>query len=372
MSGAPGLVDSALVAELRALAADGAVPELDPVELAQTGKTGWTTPRLEAALEALMAEGALDRAEKHLCPVSTCGQPVSDGDIEAGRCPHCTTDYRTLEDAEPIVRTVYRHGGPISRDLQWAIVIHGMNTLGPWQEEFSWRLALKLRYSAPVLIYKYGIYRAGVLFRSSHRVAVRRLGARIAGSVALAVASNRKRPPDVVLHSFATLLFAKLLDEPKFKDLRFGRVILAGSIVRPDYVWRRHVDAGRVEAILNHCGSKDRIVDLAAFAIPDAGPSGRVGSSDPTVLSARTEGYDHSTFFQNRGLDESLAPSGLWDRFLRVPVAALEVNRMDLGPAKSWRPLPWGLRRIALPLMLVTAVIAAALITWAVLACARG
>ena len=327
MSGAPDVADPALVTELTVVIADGAVPELDPVELAQTGKAGWTIQRLEAALEALTTEGVLTPVEKHLCPVPTCRQPISPEDIASGLCPHCATDFRTLEVAKPIVRTVYRHGGPISRDLQWAIVIHGMNTLGPWQEELSWRLALKLRYSAPVLIYKYGKYRVGVLFRAAHRAAVRRLGARIANSVALAVASNRTRPPDVILHSFATLLFAKLLDEPMFRDLRFGRVILAGSIVRPDYNWHRHIDAGRVEAILNHCGSKDHIVDLAAFAIPDTGPSGRIGSLDPVVLSVRAEGYDHSTFFKDRGLNESLAPGGLWDRFLRVPVATLQPEK---------------------------------------------
>jgi hypothetical protein len=67
----------------------------------------------------------------------------------------------------------------------------------------------------------------------------------------------------------------------------------------------------------------------------------------------RAEGYDHSTFFEDRGLDESLAPDGLWDRFLRIPLNTLEAERMDDRPAKSWRPLPPLLRRIALPLALL-------------------
>lgn len=367
MSGSPDAVARALVAGLRALIAEGSVPELDPVELAQDGKPGWTTERLIEALEALTSEGALTRAEKRFCPVPTCRRPISEEDAAALRCPHCTTDFRTLDDPEPVVRAVYRHAGPSSRDLEWAVVIHGMNTYGPWQEEFSWRLALKLRYSAPVLIYKYGKFRIGVLFRPAHRAAVRHLGDRIAASIALAQASNRHRPPDVILHSFATLLFAKLLDEPSFRHLRFGRVILAGSIVRPDYGWRRHIDAERVEAILNHCGSRDATVALAAFAIPDTGPSGHVGAADPGVLNVRAEGYDHSTFFEDRGLDESLAPGGLWDRFLRIPLGTLETMRMDSAPARVWRPLPQPLRRIALPAMFLLAGFSAGLAGWGLL-----
>jgi len=361
VSGAPGVADPALVAELKAMIADGGVPEFDPVEMVQLDKPGWTIERLTAAFDALTAEGVLASAQKLLCPVQTCGRPISVEDIAAHRCPHCTTDFRTIEDPEAIARVVYRHAEPLSRDLQWAVVIHGMNTYGPWQEEFSWRLALKLRYSAPVLIHKYGIVRFGVLFRFRHRDLVQALGVRLSRSIALAAATGRTRPPDVILHSFGTLLFAKLLDDPTFTELRFGRVVLAGSIVRPDHAWRRHMDAGRIEAVLNHCGSRDHIVDLAAFAIPDTGPSGRLGIADAAVLNVRAEGYDHSTFFENRGLDESLAPGGLWDRFLRIPLNALETARMDGTPARAWRPLPPPLRRIALTAVLLLACLAAGL-----------
>lgn len=348
MSKTAGAADAALFASLRAMIDDGGTPEFDPVRLSGQGRPGWTPARLSSALDALAGEGLLARAETLLCPVATCRRPISESDIAMNRCPNCTTDFRTLDDPEPTRRTVYRQAGPLSRDLQWAVVIHGMNTFGPWQEEFSWRLALKLRYSAPVLIYKYGLIRVSVLFRFRHRALVQALGDRLVKSVALAAATSRTRPPDVILHSFGTLLFAKLLDHPSFTALKFGRVILAGSIVRPDHVWSEHLKAGRIEAVLNHCGSRDHIVDLAAFAIPDSGPSGRVGIADPAVLNVCAEGYDHSIFFEQRGLDESLAKDGLWDRFLRVPLSALEAARMDAKAARRWRPLPAPLRRIVL------------------------
>jgi len=360
MSKALEPADPALIAKLEALIAEGGAPEFDPVELARAGRLGWSRAELTAALETLAARGLLTRVDKALCPVQTCGRPISEEDVAAQRCPSCTTDFRTLDHPEPEVRTVYRYVGPLSRDVQWAVVMHGMNTLGPWQEEFSWRLALKLRYSAPVLIHKYGLVRLGVLFRFRHRALVQALGLRLTRSFALAAANGRTQPPDIILHSFGTLLFAKMLDDPAFKALRFGRVVMAGSIVRPDHTWHRHIEAGRVEAVLNHCGARDYIVDLAAFAIPDTGPSGRVGIIDAAVINVRADGYDHSTFFQDRGLDESLAAGGLWDRFLRVPPQTLQPVRMDGAAARAWRPLPWPLRRIALPaILLVTFIVVA-------------
>lgn len=342
-----------LSARLRA----GGVPELDSNELAAEGRPGWTGDAISAALEALADRKQLHRAQRLTCPAQACGRLLSPADVEAAHCPYCGADFRETGE-EPVARTIYVYAGPRSRDLEWAIVIHGMNTLGPWQEELSWRLSNQYRYSAPVLIYKYGLIRLGVLFRFRHRALVRALGHRIQNAAAWAASYDRRRPPDVILHSFATLMFAKLLEMPEFKDLRFGRVILAGSIVRPDHSWAIHVGSGRVEALLNHCGSRDHIVELAALAIPDTGPSGRIGFRDASTINVCTVGYDHSTYFQDRGLKDALADEGLWERFLRLPLAALNVSPMDSGLAQRWRPLPFPLRRAALwllPLLVVGA-----------------
>src|SRR5690606_31671650 len=110
-------------------------------------------------------------------------------------------------------------------------------------------------------------------------------------------------PPDIVAHSFGTLLFAIMLDQPEAKDLRFGRVILAGSIVRPDHDWQRHVDSGRVEAILCHRGARDSVVDVAQFFIPSSGPSGRVGFADPAVTNIEDVAFGHGTAFEPASME---------------------------------------------------------------------
>lgn len=309
--------------------------ELDPVELERLGHG--TADDLRRALETLADAGRVERAEAWICPAAHCGRAMSDEERLSRVCPYCETDFRETGD-EPFARTVYRVPGELSRDIEWMVVIHGMNTFGPWQEDLSWRLSNKLRYSAPVLIYKYGMVRLGVLLRFRHRQLVQALGRKLRRAAHFAAEFRRKRAPDVILHSFGTLLFARLLEDPQFGDLKFGRVILAGSIVRPDHRWARFVDSGRVEAVLNHCGGRDKTVELADAFIPGSGPSGRRGFVDGAVFSLVTPDYDHSTFFEPKGLDESLTPGGLWDRFLRLPLSTFEPARMEPAAA-AWRPL---------------------------------
>jgi len=328
--------DGELLAALTARIAARTTRELDPVELAGAGLG--SQEALGKALETLAEGGQVDRVVKWVCPETNCGRPLAEADRSANLCPHCQIDFRETGE-EPIARTIYSISGELSRDIEWMIVIHGMNTLGPWQEELSWRLSNKFRYSAPVHIYKYGLVRLGVLLRFQHRQLVRALGHRVRRAAGFAAEFRRKRAPDVILHSFGTLLFARLLDDPEFADLRFGRVILAGSIVRPDHKWARHLETGRVEAILNHCGDEDRIVELANPFIPGSGPSGRRGLRDPRAYSVVAPGYNHSTFFEDRGLSENLAHDGVWDRFLRLPLNTFEGARMGPDAAAHWRPL---------------------------------
>ncbi|MCZ7616635.1 MAG: hypothetical protein M5T52_24490 [Ignavibacteriaceae bacterium] len=53
--------------------------------------------------------------------------------------------------------------------------------------------------------------------------------------------------PDVVAHSFGTLLISELLK--KYPELKLGRVILTGSIISPDFNWELIFQRGQVEAV---------------------------------------------------------------------------------------------------------------------------
>jgi hypothetical protein len=225
----------------------------------------------------------------------------------------------------------------VSRSVPWLIAVHGFNTRGPWQEEFSWRIANRFKYHAPVLIYKYGLVRFGVLFRWRHRMLARQLGERIRKAITHARENQIQESPDVIIHSFGSQLFRLVLDMTEFSDLRFGRVIAVGSVIRPDFDWSSYIRDGRIEAVFDQCGGRDLAVPFAQFAIPGTGPGGRHGFMDSAVINVRNRRYGHSTAFTEAELARNLARGGSWDRFLREPLATFsDVTRFE---PHAWSPV---------------------------------
>lgn len=292
---------------------------------------------LQVFFERLIASDAARRIAAFRCPILGCGRALP-LDVAPTVCPHCHTDYRH-EGVEAIAEPFYRLVGETSRDIRWVIVIHGMNSRAKWQEEFSWEIANRLSYSAPVLIYKYGWATIDVFARWQHRRLARQLGERIRIAIGQAEKSRLPTRPDIIAHSFGTLLLAQVLEDPAFADLNYGRIITAASIVRPDFDWDRLIDEGRVEAVLNHVGARDGAVPCAQYAIPGAGPGGVAGYGAVRVLNVRAEGYGHSGFFIPDNLRALIARDGLWHGFLTRPLAHFRpVGTFVAEP--QWRPAP--------------------------------
>ncbi|WP_046482090.1 hypothetical protein [Pseudomonas veronii] len=298
---------------------------------------------LIAFLDGLVTSTTARKIEAYRCPVTLCSKVLPAGTITS--CPYCHTDYQQ-EGEEIVVEYFYRLEGETSREIRWVIVIHGMNSRAPWQEEFSWQIANRLRYSAPVLIYKYGWATVDVLVSPFHRRLARQLGERIRIAIEQATESQRPPRPDIIAHSFGTRLFSLILEDSSFDDLKFGRIITAGSVVRPDFDWGRQIAAGRVEAVLNHVGAKDKAVPLAQYTIPGAGPGGTVGYAAKTVLNVRNADFGHSDFFVPENLRVLISNDGLWHSFLTHPLARFRpdgVFELDRG----WKPASLLLRVLA-------------------------
>ena len=310
---------------------------VDPLLIAT--ETSASAEEVSLLLERLSELGVLKKVLAFTCPNPQCKHPLAPSDVEMGECSNCGTTFKQI-GKPPVETSQYRTSGAISRGVPWLFAVHGFNTVGEWQEEFSWRIANKYRRRAPVLNYKFGLVRISVLFRWRHRQLARQLGRQIKLAQAFATEGGIAEPPDVVLHSFGTLLFTTLLSLEEFKDLTFGRVLLAGSIVRPDFDWGAHQQKGRIGAVLNHCGLRDWPVQIAVFAIPESGPSGHRGFDAPTVLNVRAEKYGHGTFFDRWALTENLVGDGLWDRFLRYPETSLATGIATFVPSSAWWTLP--------------------------------
>jgi pimeloyl-ACP methyl ester carboxylesterase len=93
-------------------------------------------------------------------------------------------------------------------------------------------------------------------------------------------------------HSNGTYLVAKaLIDYP---SCSFDRIVFAGSVVRTDYDWDRHIASGRVEAVLNYVATADWIVAVLPGAwemvnLQDLGSAGHNGFriSHPKVFQTK-------------------------------------------------------------------------------------
>lgn len=345
---------------LLARIADGKSPELDPALFAAA--LGFDEAKTREFLEAAAAAGLAKPREVVLCP--NCERQL---DEEAAAGEQCSLCEEAFADHGGVVRCiVYRLDVRRTRDIAWLIAIHGFNTQGPWQQEFSWRIATKLKYSAPVLIYKYGLIRFSVLARWRHRALARQLGTTVRAAIEHARTSRIPEPPDVILHSFGSQLFVQLLALPEFDDLRFGRVIAAGSVIRPSYGWSERIEQGRIEAVLNHCGGKDLAVPFAQFFIPGTGPGARHGFTDAAAINVMSPDYRHSSCFGIAELEANLAEGGLWDRFLRrAPESfAEEARRFHPPPWRPvWRPIRGLVRLIGAALIAAAAWVALTLVS---------
>jgi hypothetical protein len=306
-------------------------------------------------LNRLVSDGWLIRKERHTCP--HCGEELTDDEVAVPICPHCSSVYS--EFGGITTEAVFlRHLRPI-RSVEWVVAIHGMNTSGAWQEEFSWMLSTTWGRSVPVVVYKYGIIIAGVI------LAWRRERLKINLRNKLRVLRDQARAhgyegnPDVIAHSFGTWLLGHLLmDEltrPPSERLSFGRIILTGCVLRPDFDWKALKDARVVADVLNHYGTADRVVPLANATIWDSGPSGCRGFDGDQVLNVEAPGFGHSDLFSTEKRTSSgtsyLASSyqEYWRPFLRLPREELVDLPNQLNPKDSWHSLPWPLRGTVFP-----------------------
>jgi hypothetical protein len=327
-------------------------------------------------LELVASDRWLRKIHRFRCP--KCDFELDQQGVVLGACPECSEAYS--QHGGVITETIYLRTPLPRRTVDWMIAIHGMNTTGAWQESFSWYLSTTWGRSVPVAVYKYGYIVAGVIMAWRRSKLRDNLREKLATLRDEAHAQGFPGKPDVIAHSFGTWLFGHVLEtelkRPPEDRLCFGRIILTGCILRPDFDWKRIKQAGLVDEILNHYGSNDCIVPLAHATIYDSGPSGRRGFDDDEVLNIRAEGYGHSDLFSVKKclVDEKVLQhcSGdsnevtqlehsykkIWRPFLTLPSAELFEIPDRNDPSDKWRALPWLLRGTIFPFTIISLMLA--------------
>lgn len=317
-----------------------------------------------ALLNRFASDGWVEPDERHSCP--QCGQDLDSEQISVPVCPHCGDSYR--EHGGVVTETVFVRDLGAARSVDWVVAVHGMNTSGAWQEAFSWKLSTTWGRSVPVAVYKYGIVVMGVVLAWRRQKLQREFRKKLAALRDQARAQGFLGNPDVIAHSFGTWLFGHLLeDELKRNEadrLQFGRIMLAGCILRPDFDWRRIREAHLVEEVLNHYGTSDRVVPLAHATIMDSGPSGRRGFEGDQILNIQALGFGHSDLFSIDKRDANgltyLANSyqRYWQPFLTLPAEELPHLPDRIDPQRPWREFPWPMRGTIFPFLALPFVLA--------------
>ena len=318
-----------------------------------------------ALLMRFASDGWVECRERHHCP--ECGEDLDRQEITAPVCPHCRKGFR--EHGGVVGETVFVRELSAARSVDWVVAIHGMNTSGSWQEAFSWKFSTTWGRSVPVAVYKYGFIVVGVVLAWRRQKFQRELRTKLAALRDEARKQGFRGNPDVIAHSFGTWLFGHLLEDELTRNeedrLEFGRVILAGCIMRPDFDWKRIRESHLVEDVLNHYGTADRVVPLAHATITESGPSGRRGFDGDQVLNIRATGFGHSDLFSvDKRVENGLTHLAnsyqkYWRPFLTLPATELSTLPDGMDPQSPWHQLPWVLRGtvfpfLALPLVLVT------------------
>lgn len=297
-------------------------------------EVGCRPDEAENMLKELAKQGFINAEARVRCP--DCKGPL-DGDLAAGiECSVCHVTYNHNKKP-PEQYTVYSKAGEQGRDVRWVLTVHGMNTRGAWQEEYTWRLAQLYGYAIPTAIYKYGNIKVSPFIPCRRRYYTSRLINSLKTYSAGSTDNGYGGCPDVVAHSFGTWLLYQALQEDS--GIKVGRVILTGSIVSPDCDWKKLIDQGRVNAVLCHHAKKDFVCRLAQFGISRSGPSGYCGFVDRTNIVHHFEsGFGHSDFFSPTNLEDVM--KHVWGPFLQTPNTRLStLSEVDCPVSvRTWHP----------------------------------
>lgn len=309
-----------------------------------------TTSSIEAALEPLVSDGRITRSEVWQCPECTVDN-LAANEI----CRDCRT---TRTPNSPLQSRYIRTRSETSRDPAAVFLIHGMNTLGDWQQSFAWRLQLLYGYSVPIFIFKFGHDRLSPFSRIATRRRVSQLAEAIREAQRDLLAAGRSSRCDVIAHSFGTLMFSQLLLSPRHLDLCFGRAILTGAIANESFSWKEMAAQHRVEAVLNHRAGRDIWARLAPWICPGAGSSGRDGFGNGShVEDLLSPGFAHSDYFVTANFATVI--QFRWSAFLNGRTVG---GRLADAPTKWWH----GLRYLVGRFLVSAALVSAIAIAWSI------
>ncbi|MGO6788704.1 hypothetical protein ACC739_29860 [Rhizobium ruizarguesonis] len=162
----------------------------------------------------------------------------------------------------------------VSSRRRVVVTVHGIRTFGQWQDRLR-DLIRKRQGDVIVEPFRYGYFSAlTFIFPFFRWLAVLFFRARLRNLIG--------QYPDAkftfVAHSFGTHLTVYGLKGLKPEEVpRIDLVLLAGSVLRPNFNWPRFLEKIPVRQVVNDCGIDDFVLILSQFIVLLTGMAGRVG-----------------------------------------------------------------------------------------------
>jgi tetratricopeptide (TPR) repeat protein len=179
------------------------------------------------------------------------------------------------------------------------ILVHGIRTFGQWQEQLK-KLLDVAEPGIEVVMHKYGYYSVLAYAIPFLRWLVTR---DFRNHLVKLTAAPYDRI-DLVGHSFGTYVVSwGLRSLPPDSPARIHTVILAASVLKPDFAWDTLLSpvdgSSRVHRVINDCGLRDMVLVCNQLFILFAGLAGRTGFTGPLTdrLVNRYHPFGHSDYF---------------------------------------------------------------------------
>lgn len=210
------------------------------------------------------------------------------------------------------------------------ITVHGIRTFGQWQE----RLERMLREdpNVDVLNYKYGYFSVLAFLIPFLRWIVTR---RFRNELLVTAHQHPGARIDLVGHSFGTHLIGwGLYRIPTANRPKIDTIILAGSVLRPGFVWSRFLSGQTVRRVVNECGTNDFVLMLNQVCVLFTGVAGILGFKGMIGDNLRNNWYrfGHSGCF----IKDGAADDGFMrERWIPLLVSDHSIPQIDNRPVGS-------------------------------------
>jgi pimeloyl-ACP methyl ester carboxylesterase len=198
--------------------------------------------------------------------------------------------------------------------------LHGIRTDGAWQKAFASAISGSPTHVESFDYGRYGLVR--FLTRSVNNRMIDRFYDWYHQTVKACKEVDLERydaRPSAVAHSFGTWILGYAM--LKFPDMRFDKLVLAGSILPRDFDWGTLLARDQVSLVRNECGQKDPWPKWAGRLVARSGTGGEQGFEwfGSTVENISFEWFGHSDALMRAHIEHE------WLPFLTQPACPLGI-----------------------------------------------